>query len=134
MESFSGFSSHSEKQKYKVFTMVYKALHNLSLTSSLSDLFFPPSPLITLSSHTGLLAVPCTHQTYSCFKMFAIAGLHVEYSSLVFSWLIPSLPLCLCSIVTLSVILCKTALLTLAFLVRLTLLYVSLSDTLNIFC
>lgn len=67
-------------------TSIICPLLSALLTSSLL-----PFPLITLFSYTGLLAVPCIHQVYSCFKMFTIASLYLEYSSQAFSWLTSSL-------------------------------------------
>lgn len=50
-----------------------------------------PLTWLLCCSHTGLLAAPCTHQAYSCFKMFIIASLYPEYSFQIFSWLTSSL-------------------------------------------
>lgn len=87
-------------KKYKDFTNLSKALHDLPVTSGFCLDLCAVATLASLLFHA--------HNACSCFKVCTVAGLYLEYSSQVFSSVTPSLPLCLCPNVALSLMLSPT--------------------------
>lgn len=87
-------------KKYKDFTNLSKALHDLSLPSGFCLDISAVATLASLLFHA--------RKACSCFKVCTIAGLYLEYSSHVFFWVTPSLPLCLCPNVGLALMLSPT--------------------------
>lgn len=71
----------SLRVKARVLSMAHRALHSLSLTTSLTSPPAAPPPL-TLLRCTGLLAILHihTHQAPSCFRAFALAVLAAWYA------------------------------------------------------